>query len=559
MTHHPFGGVGEAHSRFSAQAQQLFLQSPTMAAPPASVPPAVPSGIADGPVTGPAGPSRSLSWDAIRVIAVASVVIQHATHTVRQVMPMLPPLPIDYVVEAGANTLMVVSGYFLCVTLARRRPGRWWWNRIARLVPAYLVAVTITYAATLVASQFGYWHPGVRDLVGNLLLIGTWNPDIVAMDGSYWTMPLQIGVFTLAALGVTLVGAPGLRRHRATAPTLVWVGIVGPVVVGVLATGGLRLVYDGLIAFRWHLFALGLALWLAHRGRIGVGHLAMVVTAGVLAEYVLTPDLPSAVALALACTALGAAAVGPDWTFLRIGVLPRVLSWLASISFGVYLLNQQIGYFAAWVLEGALGVGGWARLGIVLALAVVLGWLLTIGVERPVHAVLTRPAGRQSGKDAAAARKRSFSSADPVETRTPSPANARTTTLFSSACAANAAAPSPRGSHTKFASETGTAYPSSARAATTRRRSVTTPAQSASSSSRRSSAASAAACAGELTENGTETDRSAATRSGGPAAKPTRSPASRWALENVRSTTSRGCAASSERPSGTRASVTNSR
>ena len=111
----------------------------------------------------------------LRVAAVASVVVQHATYTVGDVLPWVTPTPFTWSIQAGANTLMVVSAYFVCVTLATRPPARWWADRLARLLPAYAVAVVVTYLATLYAAQYGYWRPSGRDLVGNLLLLQGWD------------------------------------------------------------------------------------------------------------------------------------------------------------------------------------------------------------------------------------------------------------------------------------------------------------------------------------------------------------------------------------------------
>ena len=412
-------------------------------------------------MSSPTPTARALSWDVVRVVAVVSVVVQHATYTVSGVMPFLAPPPFRWPVEAGANVLMVVSGFFLCVTLAKRGSGSWWWHRIARLVPAYLVAVVLTYTATLVASAHGYWRPGLRDLAGNLLLIQSWDPRITSMDGSYWTMPLQVGMFSLAALTVAVVGREVWRRPGAL-PALAWAGMIGPLVLGTLATGWLRVLVNGLVVFRWQLFAIGLAMWLAHRGLISLPHLFALATAGVFVEHILTPDPVATTALAVGCLLVAAAAVGPDWDLLRIGPLPRVLSWFAGISFGIYLINQQIGYFAAWALQDGAGITGWVRIGLVLALAVAMGWLLTVLAERPLHRLLTARLRDRPGKDAqrgneeAAARNRSFSSGVPVETLTPSPANARTTTLLSSAWVENDAAASPSGSQRKLAADSGT-------------------------------------------------------------------------------------------------------
>lgn len=153
--------------------------------------------------------------------------------------------------------------------------------------------------------------------------------------------------------------------------------------LGVFATDRLRVLVDGLVVFRWQLFVTGLAMWLAHRRRISVPHLLTLTTAGVATEYVLTPDPVATAALALGCVAIGCAALGPDWTLLRVGPLPRILSWMAGISFGIYLLNQQIGYFAAWALQAGAGFTGWVRIAVVVGLAIGLGWALTVLAAPP--------------------------------------------------------------------------------------------------------------------------------------------------------------------------------
>lgn len=362
---------------------------------------------------------RRISWDVIRVLAVVSVVVQHATYTAQGVMPWLTPPPFTWGVEAGANTLMVVSAFFVCVTIAKRRPGRWWWQRLARLLPAYLVAVLITYTATILAADYGYWRPGVRDLVGNLLLVQSFDPAVTYMDHSYWTLPLQLGVFSLVAITVGVLGRDFWRRPAAL-PLLMWAGVVTPVLLHTFATGWLAVVVDGFVIWRWQLFAIGLAMWMASRRRISLTHLAAITAAGVLAEAVITPDVDSAIVLAVACLLVAAATLGPDWDFLRVGPLPRIIGWAAGVSYGVYLMNQQIGYFFAWLAQDYLGVTGWVRLLGVVALAFLLGWLLTRLVERPAHRALTRRRRERQEKASAAARNRSFSSGAPAETRTPS-------------------------------------------------------------------------------------------------------------------------------------------
>jgi peptidoglycan/LPS O-acetylase OafA/YrhL len=87
------------------------------------------------------------------------------------------------------------------------------------------------------------------------------------------------------------------------------------------------------------------------------------------------------------------AARGQDWPLLAVPPLRATLSWLAGISFGIYLVHQQLGYVFARVLVD-LGVdSGWVRLLAVIAAAVLAGWALTALVERPAHRALTRERG----------------------------------------------------------------------------------------------------------------------------------------------------------------------
>jgi len=120
------------------------------------------------------------------------------------------------------------------------------------------------------------------------------------------------------------------------------------------------------------------------------------------------PDrLPSIVGFAVMLLAICAAAKGPDWNLPGLRRLAPAISWLAGISYGVYLVHQELGYMLARALLAA-GATGWERLLLVLAAVVLGGWLLTMLVERPAHRLLTGqreqtppvPAFSQQGKPA---------------------------------------------------------------------------------------------------------------------------------------------------------------
>lgn len=72
---------------------------------------------------------------------------------------------------------------------------------MARLVPAFLATVVLTWVAVRYLAPADWYIPGKRDLVGNLLLLGNWRPqEFPFLDGSCWMLPLQLMAFTVAAL-----------------------------------------------------------------------------------------------------------------------------------------------------------------------------------------------------------------------------------------------------------------------------------------------------------------------------------------------------------------------
>lgn len=331
---------------------------------------------------------RRISWDLLRVLAVFSVVLQHATHQGPASHPELGPAPFDYSLQVGANTLLLISAFFICGTLRRSQPRRWWWHRVARLLPPYLVAVVVTYVVTTVVVVPDWYRPTVGDLVGNLLFAQAWCPGVHYIDGAYWTLPVQLLSYSAAAL---LWLTRWARRWRLR--VLLWGLVVVPVVLRLTwrtddAPQLVRSLFDGLGLHRAHVIAAGVAIWLWVNGRCGVRHLAALLATAVFAHEVQTVDLPATMGFAVVLAVICLAAAGPDWDVPGLRTLSRPVAWLAGISFGVYLLNQEIGEVVTWELLRR-GVGPWVSLGAAVLVAVLLGWLLTRLVERPAHRWLT--------------------------------------------------------------------------------------------------------------------------------------------------------------------------
>jgi peptidoglycan/LPS O-acetylase OafA/YrhL len=324
---------------------------------------------------------RRINWDVLRVLAVSAVLLQHATHAGPSVHSELGPPAFTVPLEMGASTLVVLSAFFSCASLAKGEPGKFLRNRLARLLPAYAVAATLTYAVLVHVAPEGYSELEPRDLLFNVLMLQNWFPDVRMVDFSYWTLPVQVIGFVAGALLASRVRGNALK-------VMLWTLVLGPLVMRAWTTdpGLVRTLYDGLGVHRAQLFAIGVGIWLWSKGRVGDHHLFFLLTASLIAQYVHTADFRSTVALGVLLVGVCAAAAGPDWTILPIRVFARPIKWFAGISYGVYLVHQEIGYV---VMRRVAAYGPWVELAAFLGTAVVLGWLLTRFVERPAHRALT--------------------------------------------------------------------------------------------------------------------------------------------------------------------------
>lgn len=361
---------------------------------------------------------RRLSWDVLRVVAVCSVIVQHITHQAPINHPELGPYPFSLPLQFGASTLMVISAYFVCVTVRRGDTGRWLGKRLARVLPAYLVAVLATYLVSRIAAvminhyrfagpisllfgdplpatggpAFPWYLPSLQDLVGNLLMIQAWSPDLHWIDASYWTLPAQVMAFTAAAI-LWRRGRWGTGRLA----VLLWSIVILPLVIRFVWRGDdaaqwIKSGFDGLALHRVALFGAGVAIWLWTAKRMSGKHLAGYLVAVLVAQdaHAYFTDTRSTLAFGVILLAIVAAAGGPDW---NAGVLRRaapVITWLAGISYGLYLVNQELGFVVARALLTA-GVGAWGRIVSCVAVIVLLGWLMTRMVERPAYRWLTEP------------------------------------------------------------------------------------------------------------------------------------------------------------------------
>ena len=324
---------------------------------------------------------RRINWDVLRILAVLCVLLQHATRVGPANHPELSRPAFVFGFEFGASTLVVISAFFACASLAKGEPGRFLRSRLARLLPAYLVAAVCTYTVLRHFTPDGWSELEPRDLLVNLFMLQSWFPDARLVDVSYWTLSIQVTGFIAGALLVSRVRGRAIK-------VMLWVLIVVPLVIRdwTADPGLVHVLYNGLGAQRAQLFAIGVAIWLWSKGRLGEWHLFALLTATLLVQVGHTGDLKSTIGFGVLLVGVCAAAGGRDWDIAPVRLLARPIRWLAGISYGVYLVHQELGYV---VMSKVAPYGGpWVELAFFTGSAIVLGWLLTKFVERPAHRVL---------------------------------------------------------------------------------------------------------------------------------------------------------------------------
>lgn len=337
---------------------------------------------------------RKVSWDVLRVLCVLMVIVYHATFIAPIVQPMLEQRWISFPYQVGASSLLVVSAYFTAQSLSRAQPWEFWWSRITRLLPPFVVSVHFTWLVLLLFAPPDWWRPTLSQLAGNLLMLWSVAPDAIPyIDGSYWTLPVQLLAFSVAA-GLVAYGWRSGRRLR----VLLWAAVLVPLAQWPIRQNGppetYRVIVDTLGFHRIHLFVLGVTLWLWSTRRIGHLHGLALATVCLLAHAAHTVgDVGAVVGLAVMVALCASAARGPDWgRWLPVSV-QHGAHWLAGISYGVYLLHQTLGFLVMrWVHDH--GGGPLLEVLAMTVTAVFLGWLLTRLVEQPVsRAAAGRPPG----------------------------------------------------------------------------------------------------------------------------------------------------------------------
>jgi peptidoglycan/LPS O-acetylase OafA/YrhL len=346
--------------------------------------------------------ARKVSWDLLRCVFLLMVVLYHATFIAPLVYHQLSPRSFVFAHQIGASLLLALSAYLVAATLAdpARATARWWFSRVARLLPGFAVATCLAFAALRWFAPDGPFHPSLYNLVTSLLMLWNWNGvrHWYAVEPSYWTLPLQLMAFSLAPL----LRRSRLGRGRGLRVVL-WAAVLVPLAQWPLEqTAGplYDTVADGFGLYRWHLFVAGVAVWMVASGRLGRRHGAALLATCVAAHAVQTGTLSpggglatdpwAVIGVGLGLLAMVAAAAGPDLAARLPRPAVRAVSGLAGCSYGVFLVHQTLGDVLMLRLQQNLGADPTVQTLAMVVVGIVVGVLLTRRVERPAHDALLR-------------------------------------------------------------------------------------------------------------------------------------------------------------------------
>lgn len=294
--------------------------------------------------------------DLLRLLAVAAVVLYHfgfngltSNGTTYVALPRLGPVAqYGYL---GVQLFFVVSGFVIAFSAQGRTASEFFIARVARIYPAFLFCMTVTFLATL---AFGgeVFHVTARQFLANLLIAA---PAVAQpyVDLVYWTLILELTFYGW----IFVLMLAGQMRKPPIAIIVVWllVSVLNEVAIGSHVLTKIFLTDQS------GFFAAGILLYAlreGHRDATTQAVLGLAAATAIL-QSVLNARLMSAQLGVVFDPIIVAAVAGSIIVMAVFSVRARRTLLPASLAFAVggmtyplYLFHHQIGYVAFLRLDG---------------------------------------------------------------------------------------------------------------------------------------------------------------------------------------------------------------
>jgi peptidoglycan/LPS O-acetylase OafA/YrhL len=316
-------------------------------------------------------------------MAAVAVMLHH--YSSRYALTTRTPLPLSVSFPQGhygVDLFFILSGFVIMMTLTRTRDAyEFAASRVARLWPAYLACMTLTWAGLTLANERWPLPTSVNKFLFNLTMM----PDVFGygyIDGSYWSLFYELAFYALAAAAYYLGGG---RRIELLCFGWLVVSVAFHVLNRQGAIGRWGSLVQLYMALKFApLFVMGVMLYRIRSESGGRTSWAILVLAwgccGLGAPYHTDGPIPG-----WGYFLLAGALASLVWAATREGsVLAKLrpVVFLGTISYPLYLIHQNLGYLAIRRLTAA-GVGPHAAVLIAIALAILTAAAIHELVEKP--------------------------------------------------------------------------------------------------------------------------------------------------------------------------------
>lgn len=276
----------------------------------------------------------------------------------------------------GVELFFIVSGFVIFMSLGNARSATdFAVSRFARLFPAYWAAVLLT-ATTLATGGLPDRTLTLLPTLFNLTMLREFF-GIRHVDGVYWTLSRELVFY--AGMATLLIFRQTARIHLIVGCLLALQAAISIAVHASLVALPGPHAQSILLYPYFHLFAAGIALYGIHR-LASSRRDWFLLAATVVCELLLPRPDGGNLGHLIVLSSIGA--VWMAITGRLQWLVSRPFLWLGSISYALYLIHQNIGY---WLIH-RLTSAGWSLPGAILAallLALALAHALRHLVEEP--------------------------------------------------------------------------------------------------------------------------------------------------------------------------------
>lgn len=335
---------------------------------------------------------RLIELDSLRGIACICVMLFHYTYyyDINWKHSQKPLLIFEYG-RYGVELFFLISGFVIFMSLKNKSIKDFAVLRFYRLFPAYWIAIVVIFLigklVTLSPEIPVHGNISLLELLTNFTMI----PTIFSLkyvDSSHWSLGFELLFYFHIALIFTLSKS---KENLILSALLLWtfVSVIWHAFVkyyfNIVAAMTVwwsdnilhwQYILPKLLVLPYiHLFSMGVSFYLLYQKKnlkLSVFGIAFCVTA----DYFIWGWEHSVVVIFLAllfCTAI----------FFRIQLLKsRVLVYLGTISYSLYLIHQNIGFRIIQVIE---------KLGVNSNIAILTAFLFTIVLAHPLYFFIEKP------------------------------------------------------------------------------------------------------------------------------------------------------------------------